>query len=80
MVKKTNLDARYVFIRPSSLEALENRLRARKSDTDHAVTQRLETAKKELEYADQPGSHDKIVVNDDIDKAFEELEAFALDN
>jgi len=59
---------------------LERRLRARKTETDETVNRRLETAKKELEYAEQEGSHDKIIVNDDIDKAYAELESYILSN
>jgi len=59
---------------------LERRLRARKTETDETVNRRLETAKKELEYAEQEGSHDKIIVNDDIDKAYVELESYILSN
>lgn len=35
-------------------------------------------AKIELEYAKTPGAHDKIVINDDKDKAFDEVESFVL--
>ena len=31
-------------------------------------------AKAELEYADTQSVHDKIIVNDDFDKAFKELD------
>ena len=59
---------------------MERQLRARKTETDETVNRRLETAKKELEYAEQEGSHDKIIVNDDIDKAYAELESYLLSN
>jgi len=77
-VKKTDLNARFVFIEPPSLEELERRIRERGTETDELLQLRLETAKKELEYAKQEGAHDKIVVNDDLDKAYDELEAFVL--
>lgn len=79
-VKKSNLNARFVFIKPPSLQELERRLRSRGSESDQAVQQRLETARRELEYAEQQGSHDAIIVNDDLDKAYAELEAFVLGN
>jgi guanylate kinase len=75
-VKKTNLNARFVFIKPPSLDELEKRLRARGTETEDSLNLRLETARRELEYAEQPGSHDKIIVNDDLHKAYLELEAF----
>ena len=79
-VKKADLNARFLFIEPPSLEELERRMRVRGTETDESMTLRLETAKKELEYASKQGSHDKIIVNDDLDKAYEELEAFVLGN
>jgi guanylate kinase len=33
-------------------------------------------AKAEVEYAETQSVHDKIIVNDDLDKAFKELEEF----
>ena len=49
-IKKTELKVLYVHIKPPSLEVLEERLRARKTDTEEAVLKRLEVARKELEY------------------------------
>jgi len=79
-VKKTDLNARFLFIEPPSLEELEHRMRVRGTETDESMKLRLETAKKELEYASKEGSHDKIIVNDDLDKTYEELEVFVLGN
>jgi guanylate kinase len=78
-MKKTSLDARYLFIMPPSMEELARRLRSRKTDSDDAIRKRLETAEKELKYA-ETGVHDKIIVNDDLDKAYRELEEFCLSN
>jgi guanylate kinase len=78
-VKKTSLNARFLFIKPPSMEELARRLRSRKTDSEEAVLKRLETAEKELEYADT-GAHDKVIVNDDLDRAYAELEEFALAN
>jgi len=76
-VKKSTLNARFVFIKPPSLQELERRLCSRGSESDEAVRQRLETARKELAYAEE-GAHDKIIVNDDLDRAYAEFEAFCL--
>ncbi len=59
-----------VFIQPPSLEALEARLRARGSDSEADIRQRIEKASHELAFA---GSYDHIVVNDHLDRAAEEL-------
>ncbi|BFZ54229.1 guanylate kinase [Savitreella phatthalungensis] len=74
------LNARYLFIAPPSEEVLEQRLRGRATDKEEAILARLAQAKAELAYANEPGAHDKIVVNDDLDKAYGELEAFCLAN
>jgi guanylate kinase len=69
-----------VFIKPPSVGELERRLRERQCDAEEAIQQRLETGKKEIEYAEQPGSHDKIIINDSVDRAYAELEAFVMEN
>ena len=76
-VKKTSLNARFLFIEPPSMDELARRLRSRNTDSEEAVLKRLATARKELEYA-TTGAHDKIIVNDNLDRAYEELEEFVL--
>lgn len=75
MKEDDTIDGRYVFIKPPSLELLEARLRARGTENEEDIQKRLSHAKLELEYAEE-GVHDKIIVNDDLDKAYEELEEF----
>jgi guanylate kinase len=76
-VKKTSLNARYLFIQPPSIEELARRLRSRNTDSEESVLKRLATAEKELEYA-KTGAHDKIIINDNLDTAYAELEEFIL--
>ena len=76
-IQKTNLDAMFVFIKPPSMEELARRLRAMGSESDDAITQRLDCAQREMECSEQ-GAYDKIIVNDDLDKAYAELEDFIL--
>ncbi|KAI0485510.1 guanylate kinase [Xylaria cf. heliscus] len=75
-IRKSNIDARFVFIKPPTFEALEQRLRGRGTEDETSVVKRLNQAKKELEYADTPGVHDLIIVNDDLDAAYKELEDY----
>lgn len=70
------MDARFVFIAPPSYEALESRLRGRGTEKEESIQKRLQQAKNEIEYSKTEGAHDLIIVNDDLDKAYEELEAF----
>lgn len=75
-VKKTDLNARFLFLQPPSVEVLEKRLRGRGTDKEEAILERLKQADKEIEYAKTPGVHDKVIVNDDLEKAWEEFRAF----
>ena len=40
---------------------------------EEVIQRRLNTCKGELEYAEQPDSYNYTVINDDLDKAFQEL-------
>ncbi|KAF5675630.1 cytochrome P450 monooxygenase [Fusarium heterosporum] len=75
--KSQSLDARYVFIKPPSFEALETRLRARGTEGEIKIQERLARARTELEYAKTSGVYDKIIISDDLDVAYESLKAFA---
>lgn len=55
---------------------MERRLRARGTDDEEKVKQRLETAGEEIKHAEIEGFHDKIFVNDNLTEAFEELEKY----
>lgn len=77
-VKGSGVPARYVFISPPepALETLEKRLTGRGTEKPESIAKRLAQAKNELEYARTPGVHDRIIVNDDLEKAYRELEEF----
>ena len=79
-VKRTDLNARFLFLAPPSLEELEKRLRGRGTETEESLQKRLAQARAELAYAEQEGSHDRIVVNDDLEKAYREVEDWVVDN
>ena len=59
-----------IFIAPPSLEVLAARLRGRSTETEEKIQGRLITAERELEIAN---SYDYIVVNDELEKAVDEL-------
>jgi guanylate kinase len=79
-VKKSSLNARFVFIKPPSIEELERRLRIRASETHESIQERLEAAKRELSFAEEYAPYDKVIINDDTDTAYAELESFVLSN
>lgn len=78
-VKRSDLNARFLFLSPPSLEILEQRLRGRGTDDEDSVKKRLEQAEKEMSFSRTEGAHDKIIVNDDLEKAFKEVEDWVLD-
>jgi len=55
-----------IFLEPPSLEELERRLRGRGTETEEAITLRLQTAAWELE---QRSWFDHVVENDDLERA-----------
>jgi guanylate kinase len=63
-------DGVLIFIRPPSLEVLQERLQTRGGDSEEAMQARLHNAQKEL---DQMGWYDYIVVNDYIEEATRQL-------
>ncbi|KAK4125687.1 guanylate kinase [Parathielavia appendiculata] len=75
-IQASGFPARYVFIAPPSDEELEKRLRGRGTEKEDSIQKRLKQAKVELEYSKVPGVHDRIIVNDDLEKAYKELEEF----
>ena len=62
-------EALSLFIQPPSVEELRRRLEGRGTDTAEAIEQRLAKAEYELTFAFQ---FDKIIVNDDLEKAKQE--------
>ncbi|GME85036.1 unnamed protein product [Ambrosiozyma monospora] len=74
-VKKTDLNARFLFIAPPSVEDLKKRLTGRGTETPESLQKRLDAATAELEYA-KTGAHDRVIVNDDLEKAYRELKEF----
>ena len=62
-------DALTIFVQPPSLEALEARLRARQTESEEALRDRLARAQMELEQAPH---FDHLVVNDDLETAVAE--------
>ena len=59
-----------IFIAPPSFEELANRLKGRGTETEEVIKNRVETARKELEYKSQ---YKYIVINDNLDDAVNEI-------
>ena len=61
-----------VFVKTPSLEVMEQRLRARKTDSEEKIRERIAKAEKEIEYASR---FDVVLVNDDLEQTKKEAEA-----
>jgi guanylate kinase len=70
-IKRKHPEAILVFVLPPSMEELERRLRDRKTDADETIRRRMLAARSEIERG--IASYDYIVVNDDFERAFQEL-------
>ena len=64
-----------IFIAPPSLEELENRLRGRGTETEEVIKSRVAKATHEFGFKDQ---YKYIVVNDQLDKAVDEVRQIIL--
>jgi guanylate kinase len=66
-----------LFIAPPSLETLRERLVKRGTDTPEAIEKRVTKAEKEMLYS---GNFDKILINDDLQTALNEVELIIREN
>jgi guanylate kinase len=69
-VKQRMPDAVVVFITAPSFDELERRLRERATESAGEIEERLELSRRQLDQADQS---DFVVVNDDLERATDEL-------
>jgi guanylate kinase len=63
-------EAHQIFIAPPSLEELRERLRRRGSDSPEEIARRLALAPEEMAAREE---FEHVVVNDDLDRALDEL-------
>ena len=69
-VQREIADSVTIFVKAPTFEELERRLRERATESGGEIEKRLARAKAQLEQADQ---FDYVIVNDDLDRAAEEL-------
>ena len=69
-IKKLYPDAVGVFIMPPGLDVLEQRLRARGTETEEDILRRLRIAAEEMAMQDQ---YEHLIINDTIEKAVDDL-------
>ena len=70
LYQRMETDVVRVFLLPPSIEALEQRLRARGTDSDEIIAGRMARARAEISHWD---GYDYVVINDDIDSCFAQV-------
>lgn len=60
-----------MFLEPPSREVLEQRLRGRGTETDESLRKRIDQAQREIDYANESRVHDKRIINDDLERAYQ---------
>ena len=55
---------------PPSINALEKRIRKRKTETEEIIQERLEKGRKEMTMTD---NYDYIIINDKVERAAQEI-------
>ncbi len=66
-------DTVLVFVAPPSVEVLQERLLGRQTETEESIQRRMKRVRMELE---MQGEFDYIVVNDDLERAADDLARF----
>ena len=74
-IRKEIPDAIMVFLLPPSADSLADRLRTRGKDSEEQIRIRLQYARHEMEAF---GHYDYLVVNDDLETAYRQLESIIL--
>lgn len=75
-IKRKYPEAVCIFILPPSMAELERRLRERKTDSDDTIRKRLLGARSEMERG--ATTYDYIIVNDDFERAYQELHSVVI--
>ena len=70
IAKTKRPDAILIFCKTEDEHILENRLRARNTDSEEIILKRLENAKKELEYEKR---YDYVIVNNELEVSIQKL-------
>lgn len=75
-----SLNPVFVFVAPPTFSTLQERLQCRATDAPEAIERRLHMALQELAFARQPHSFDCVIVNDDLDRAYQLLRKIVNDD
>jgi len=72
LYQRMETDVVRVFLLPPSIEELEQRLRARATDSEDVIESRMARARAEISHWD---GYDYVVINDDMQSCYEQVQA-----
>ena len=72
-IRASDLNARVVVVFPPNMDVLEERLRARGTESEESIQLRLKAAKEDMAYVRENPVADLILVNDDLNTAVDSL-------
>jgi guanylate kinase len=72
---KDKIKATYIFVSPPSLEVLEKRLQARKTESQVVIQKRLAWAEREMAATH---AYNYLIVNDELDEAYQVLRSIVI--
>lgn len=73
-VSKTNLNPYIIFLAPKSMDALEERLRGRHTESESVIQTRMNTAREEMRRLEEiKDIFDTVIVNDKLEDTMREL-------
>lgn len=73
IARTIELEAKFIFIAPPSIEILESRLRGRGTESEADIRTRIGNAQRELDATKEEGLFDSVIVNDSLAKAYSDL-------
>ena len=74
-IKQNYKNAIFIFVMPLSFTELKNRIYNRGRDSIEDIEKRMEEVRRELNYISE---YDYVVVNDEVDKAVDKMEAILM--
>jgi len=73
------LNPRFLFISAPSIEDLEKRLRGRATETEEKIKERMAKGREEMDFlTTNPTFFEKVIVNDDLETAYQELKKYLI--
>lgn len=72
------MQSKRVLIKPPDYETLRRRLQKRGTEAPEVMEARLTRALSDLKFAEGSGIYDKVIVNHDVDLAYQELDEYSM--